>query len=193
MITRIEATHYRCFDRLDVNLGGFGVLVGANGAGKTTLLDIPALLGDLLEQSGKQSGVRAPFLEALQPRGARASTFTDLLHKGEGERFTFAIEGRLPKAVVDALVESASGFIKENVEHWPGVIRYELGLEVFNKRDLQVTCELRVCVLREGMCRSARPRTRPTPSGFTERSTPANVGFSRCAVKGEGRQSFVLR
>ena len=53
MITRIEATHYRCFDRLDVNLGGFGVLVGANGAGKTTLLDIPVLLGDLLEQSGK--------------------------------------------------------------------------------------------------------------------------------------------
>lgn len=37
MITRIEATRYRCFDKLDVELGDFRVLVGANGSGKTTL------------------------------------------------------------------------------------------------------------------------------------------------------------
>ncbi len=33
MITRIEATKYRCFDRLGIDLGPYGVVVGANGAG----------------------------------------------------------------------------------------------------------------------------------------------------------------
>ena len=45
MITRIEATRYRCFDRLDVEGGDFRVPGGANGSGKTTLLD-----GDLLRE-----------------------------------------------------------------------------------------------------------------------------------------------
>ena len=31
MITSIEATRSRCFDKLDVELGNFRVLVGANG------------------------------------------------------------------------------------------------------------------------------------------------------------------
>ena len=48
MITRIEVTNYRCFDKIGVNLEDFRVLVGVNGAGKTTLMDIPSLLGDLL-------------------------------------------------------------------------------------------------------------------------------------------------
>ena len=49
MITRLEATRYRCFERLGVDVGDFRVLVGANGSGKTTLLDLPSLLGDLLD------------------------------------------------------------------------------------------------------------------------------------------------
>ncbi len=49
MITRLEATRYRCFDRLAVDVGDFRVLVGANGSGKTTLLDLPGLFGDLLD------------------------------------------------------------------------------------------------------------------------------------------------
>jgi len=40
VITLIEGTRYRCFDKLDVELGGFRVLVDANGLGKKTL---PAL------------------------------------------------------------------------------------------------------------------------------------------------------
>ena len=49
MITRLEATRYRCFERLGVDVGDFRVLVGANGSGKTTLLDLPGLFGDLLD------------------------------------------------------------------------------------------------------------------------------------------------
>ena len=48
MITRLEATRYRCFERLGIDVGDFRVLVGANGSGKTTLLDLPVLLGELL-------------------------------------------------------------------------------------------------------------------------------------------------
>ncbi len=49
MITRLEATRYRCFERLGIDVGDFRVLVGANGSGKTSLLDLPGLLGDLLD------------------------------------------------------------------------------------------------------------------------------------------------
>ena len=69
MITRIEATRYRCFDKLDVELGDFRVLVGANGSGKTTLLDVPVLLGDLLRRAHHQRGVHRAA------RRARASCY----------------------------------------------------------------------------------------------------------------------
>ena len=53
MITRLEATRYRCFERLGVDVGAFRVLVGANGSGKTTLLDLPVLLARIIhERSG---------------------------------------------------------------------------------------------------------------------------------------------
>lgn len=68
MITRIEATHYRCFDKVDVELASFRVVVGANGAGKTTLLDIPVLLGDLL----RARGVASAFTEKKNGRAPRA-------------------------------------------------------------------------------------------------------------------------
>lgn len=67
MITRLEATLYRCFERLGVDVGDFRVLVGANGSGKTTLLDLPVLLGDLL----RANNVSAQFMERrpeLPPR-----------------------------------------------------------------------------------------------------------------------------
>jgi hypothetical protein len=59
----IEATRYRCFERLGVDVGDFQVLVGANGSGKTTLLDLPVLLGDLL----RANNVSSPFMERRKP------------------------------------------------------------------------------------------------------------------------------
>ena len=69
MITRIEATRYRCFDKLDVELGEFRVLVGANGSGKTTLLDVRVLLGDLL----RERTISAGFTEQREGRPPRAT------------------------------------------------------------------------------------------------------------------------
>lgn len=141
MITRIEATNYRCFERLDVDLREYAILVGANGAGKTTLLDIPVLLGDLLKQSGRQTGIGTAFLESHQPRGTRASHFAELIFQNKGNSFIFAVEARLPEWVVKDIVGSASSFIKQNREYWPRSVRYEVCLQVFNERELQVTNE----------------------------------------------------
>ena len=137
MITRIEVTNYRCFERLDVDLAEFGVLVGANGAGKSTLLDIPVLLGDLL----KARNISSAFLESTQPRGPRASTFGELVYQGRGDWFVFAVEARLPETVVPALLEGASESVRQEEELWPRFVRYELRLRVADQRALQVQSE----------------------------------------------------
>jgi recombinational DNA repair ATPase RecF len=72
MITRVDATNYRCVERLGVPLSDFCVIAGANGSGKTTLLDIPVLLGDLL----RGRNVAGAFMERLLGRGARGSAKT---------------------------------------------------------------------------------------------------------------------
>lgn len=137
MITRIEVTNYRCFRELDLDLGRFGVVVGPNGAGKATLLDIPVLLGDLVDADN----VSTAFLEATQPRGPRASSLTELIHKGGGDSFVFAIEARLPDRVVEELVAGLSGVARRDESRWPRHLRYELRLRVPNGRALQVQRE----------------------------------------------------
>ncbi len=137
MITRIEATGYRCFDQLDVDLGHFGVIIGANGAGKTTLLDIPILLGDLIEADN----ISTAFLRSTQPRGSRAGSLVELVHKERADWFIFAVEARLPERVVRDLLEGTTDAVRSNEQRWPRYIRYELRLQVFDKRALQVQNE----------------------------------------------------
>jgi predicted ATPase len=134
MITRIEATQYRCFDRLDVDLGESGVIVGANGAGKTTFLDIPTLLADLL--SAKR--LSAAFLQASGTRAPRAGTPRELLHQGQGDSFGFAIEARLPEHLIERLSTVATG---RRTECRPAYARYELRLEIVQDRDIRVRNE----------------------------------------------------
>src|SRR5207244_6980384 len=103
MITRVEAYAYRCFPQLSVDLGRYHVLAGANGAGKTTLLDIPVLIGEML----RRQRIVGAFLErGEKDQAPRATTLTDLLHKGEGDSIAFAFEARLPLEVTEALGEA---------------------------------------------------------------------------------------
>ncbi len=154
MITRLEAIRYRCFERLGVDMSEFKIIVGANGSGKTTLIDIPGLLGDLL----RSDNIASVFTLKRGVMPARASALRDLVFAGRGNDFSLAIEARLPLEIRDKVVESLiarhdpphSGKRKRlgdmqayrnNPLHWPTHIRYELRLEVFNDRELNVKNE----------------------------------------------------
>lgn len=159
MITRLEAIRYRCFERLGIDLGEFRVIVGANGAGKTTLLDIPVLLGELLQADNLTS----VFLVRSGEKPARASSLRELIFSGRGDDFSLMIEARLPEDIqkqwVDSLIARADPktkagkliakldrmdpeeAVRQHPERWPTHIRYELRLEVFNERELQVKNE----------------------------------------------------
>lgn len=137
MITRIEATGYRCFEKLDLNLGEFGVIVGANGAGKTTLLDIPPLLGDLIQARH----IAMAFIQPIQMRGSRSQSLVELVHQERGDSFIFALEAKLPDRVVQELLEGADLSVLKDEKRWPKYLRYELRLQVLDKRALRVQNE----------------------------------------------------
>lgn len=137
MITRIEATRYRCFDKLDVDLGDFRVLVGANGSGKTTLLDIPVLLGDMLEART----IGDAFLRDRDHRAPRASGFRELIFQGRGDFFILAIEAALPEQAARDLLEGMTETARAKEERRPTHLRYEVRLQLFNETELQVQNE----------------------------------------------------
>ncbi len=134
MITRIEASNYRCFARLSVDVDRYQVLAGANGSGKTTLLDIPLLLGDLL----RAQRIADAFLRSDRSgRAPRATNFTELMYNGRGTDLVFAVQSQLPAAIQTTL---SSGSAATTRRPPPTHLRYELRLEVFN-RTLEVAEE----------------------------------------------------
>lgn len=146
MITRLEATRYRCFERLGVDVGDFRVLVGANGSGKTTLLDLPVLFGDLL----RANNVSAPFMERRPELPPRAGSLNELVFAGRGSDFSLAVEARLPDAVQSKVLEGmfarkrterSRQALQEDRRHWPTHIRYEIGLRIGADQALQVAYE----------------------------------------------------
>lgn len=146
MITRLEATRYRCFEHLGVDVGDFRVLVGANGSGKTTLLDLPVLFGDLL----RATNVSAPFMERRPELPPRASNLNELVFAGRGSDFSLAVEARLPDVVQSKVLEGmfarkrterSRQVLQEDRRHWPSHIRYEIGLRIGADQALQVAYE----------------------------------------------------
>lgn len=132
MISRIEAYRYRCFQKLNIELGQFHVFAGSNGSGKTTLLDIPALLGDMI----RVTDINEAFFTCVNGRArSRAENPIELVHKLRGEGFTLALEVDLPESIKDLLVRNASSRWQKkfsNPEKRPGIIRYELALKILN-------------------------------------------------------------
>ena len=146
MITRLEATRYRCFERLGVDVGAFCVLVGANGSGKTTLLDLPGLLGDLL----RASNIASPFMDRRPDLPPRAGSLSELVFAGRGDDFSLAVEARLPDVVQAKVLkgmftrmrsEKSRLAFREDRRRWPTHIRYEIGLRVSSDRELHVINE----------------------------------------------------
>lgn len=146
MITRLEASRYRCFERLGVDVGDFRILVGANGSGKTTLLDLPVLLGDLL----RATNVAAPFTDRRPDQPPRAGSLAELIYAGRGNDFSLAVEARLPDAVQSRVLdgmfarrrsERSRQALQEDRRQWPTHIRYEIGLRLNADQSLQVAYE----------------------------------------------------
>jgi predicted ATPase len=126
VITHIDATNYRCFEKLSIPTNDLVVVAGANGSGKTTLLDIPVLLGDLL----RSRSVSGAFMDPLLSRGARASSLSELCFRHNGESFSLGIEARLPHYVREAVVALSSPTVQKDASKHPTHIRYELRLRV---------------------------------------------------------------
>lgn len=146
MITRLEATRYRCFERLGIDVGDFRVLVGANGSGKTTLLDLPVLFGDLL----RANNIASSFMDRRPELPPRAGSLNELVFAGRGSDFSLALEARLPDAIQAKVLEGMFARLRteksrlalqEDRRHWPTHIRYELGLRISNDNALQVAYE----------------------------------------------------
>lgn len=142
MITRIEAYNYRCYRRLDVELGGFKVIAGANGAGKSTLLDIPSLIGDVV----RTGEVGQAFFETRPgARAPRAQRAEDVVTYGMPPRTvaSVAVEVALPP-----LVRGLAGDLlpQYGSKPWrvPNVVRYEVSVEPINDR-LEIAEEFVTC------------------------------------------------
>lgn len=137
MITRIDATNYRCFERLGVPLSQLCVIAGANGSGKTTLLDIPVLVGDLL----RSRNVAGAFMERLLDRGARATSLSEIPFQAGRQTFTIGIEARLPENVREVTTSQSPAKVKRDPSKWASHIRYELRLQVQEAHQLLVESE----------------------------------------------------
>ena len=125
MITRIEAYRYRCFNKLDLELGQLHVFAGSNGSGKTTLLDIPSLLGDILMVTDIND---AFFKPANGRERARADSPRELVHKLRGDNFTLVLEAAIPEKQQALLQQIGPKRFRDYPERRSDIIRYELSI-----------------------------------------------------------------
>ena len=88
MITRVEASNYRCLRSVGVTLSPFQILVGPNGSGKSAFMDVLAFIRDLATWT---------VTRAVK---VRTDNFHDLVYGRDESRFTLAIEAELPEAKV---------------------------------------------------------------------------------------------
>jgi len=135
MITRIELTSYRGFEKLDLDLGPYQVIVGPNGAGKTTLLDIPALIGDLLREN---NACQNAFMESRESIGPRASFLPELIYKKKSDWFSIAVELELPQSIAN---EVAWNTLKAKHPIPREIARYELRFRVNANLGLEIVSE----------------------------------------------------
>lgn len=146
MITRLEATRYRCFERLGIDLSEFQVIVGANGSGKTTLLDLPVLFGDLL----RATQVSSAFSDKRFDLPPRAGSVREILFGLRGADFSLALEAALPEGIANAARNGAIARLKNrksreafsaDEQRWPTHVRYEISFELTRDTALHVRNE----------------------------------------------------
>jgi predicted ATPase len=85
MITKVEASRYRCLREISQELQPYQVLVGPNGSGKSAFLDVIAFLGGVVSRGLKESV------------GERTENFYDLVWGRTESSFSLAIEATRPQ------------------------------------------------------------------------------------------------
>jgi predicted ATPase len=123
MITRIEASGYRCLRSIAQELEPFQILVGPNGSGKSAFLDVLAFLGTAISE-GLEAAVRE-----------RTENFYDLVWGREDSSFELAIEAKIPEHLRVAVQGHSSETIRYEVE-----VRLDPSTEtlVFGKEDVGI-------------------------------------------------------
>ncbi|MGO4885570.1 MAG: AAA family ATPase [Bryobacteraceae bacterium] len=89
MITRVEATNFRCLKSVSRPLRPFQVLVGPNSSGKSAFLDVIAFIGDLVSV-----GLKGALAE-------RTENFYDLVWGRKGTYFALGVEAQMPLGAPD--------------------------------------------------------------------------------------------
>jgi predicted ATPase len=90
MITKVEASRYRCLREVSQELQPYQILVGPNGSGKSAFLDVIAFLDDVVSL-GLKEAVRN-----------RTENFYDLVWGRTESSFRLAIEAARPYAPAEA-------------------------------------------------------------------------------------------
>lgn len=124
MITRLQATGFRCLRDVDQPLQSFQLLVGANGSGKTAFLDAFRFLATLLVK-----GVRAAVEE-------RSRNFHDLVWGREGTTFSLRLEALCPESL-DSQVP--------DFREWP-LITYEIRVRIDTQQENILLEFERICL-----------------------------------------------
>lgn len=131
MITRIEASGYRCLRDVSQNLEPYQILVGPNGSGKTAFLDAIAFVADTVG-----GGLRYAV-------GERTENFHDLVWGRDGSSFRLAVEA-----------VRVDGSDSANVSQTP-VIRYEFEVRLAANED-EVLISSEQLLLLSGSAREPR-------------------------------------
>lgn len=106
MITKIEATNYRCLRAVSQTLQRFHVVAGPNGSGKSTFFEVPKVMAAFARDG----------LPSLWET-TKATRLEELLFLGRGRSFELAIEMEVPATVRERLKLNSKG---------PRVVRYEI-------------------------------------------------------------------
>lgn len=116
MFTCVEARHYKCLKKVNVQLGSLNILIGPNASGKSTLLDVFGFLRDTLAEDVE---------EAIRKR---ATSLSEMVwqQKNIQHGFEVAVEANIPNQLRTNGYES---------------VRYEVGIGLGDNGEIVVRGE----------------------------------------------------
>lgn len=165
MFRRVEAWHYKCLKRLDVELDAVNILIGPNASGKSTLLDLFNFLRDALLDD----------VETAVRRRARSLHELIWMQQVPEHGFEIGVEAEIPQHL-----RPGNGYSR---------VRYEVGIGLDEKGSLCVTSE------NLWLMRPATPQGRqlPLPTFPREQTDDSRFVIPRRRKSPPGRRLVVRK